>query len=84
MKITIDNNTRYIEILEDCSLNELVLWLEELLPESKWREYNMRSIKEVGVNHIYQYPITPNECYSPNIWPYDQYKTSSSTGNNDK
>ena len=79
MKLEINTQERKIRLLEEVNIGELFTFLEEILPDLKWREYSIEGIS----NNDYGYPvvITPitYPTYPPNpiTNPWVTYCTSS-------
>ena len=70
MKLEINIQERKIRLLEEVNIGELFTFLEEILPDLKWREYSI----EGNSNNDYGYPVivtpvvpnyTPNTPYNP-------------------
>lgn len=81
MKIEINTQEKKIILLENANLGELFAFLEEILPDLKWREYSI----EGSVVNNWAYPIiNPIVPYTPqtpiNPWnpsyPWITYSTS--------
>lgn len=75
MKIEINTKDKRIRLTENANLGELFTFLEEILPDLKWREYSIEGNVVYSVsNPIVVNPITP---YIPNnsypITPFTQY-----------
>lgn len=66
MKLEINTQERKIRLLEEANLGELFTFLEEILPDSKWREYSIEG------NVVYNWggPITVIPPYTnPSPFP---------------
>ena len=86
MKLEINTQERKIRLLEEVNIGELFTFLEEILPDLKWREYSIEgSVTYYSSNPIvinpkdltppFQ-PYTPVSPYYPN-YPWITYCTSS-------
>ena len=81
MKLQLDFDEKTIKIEERVNLGEFFNKLEEILPDLKWREFDL----EVGsitnwMNPIIINPITP---YFPDVPQYPWYTTCEGTYNID-
>lgn len=86
MKLEINTQERKIRLLEEVNIGELFTFLEEILPDLKWREYSIEGsviVYDYGQNPIIINPITSptfpvNHIYptAPN-YPWITYCTSS-------
>lgn len=66
MKLSINSTEKIIRIEEKVNLGELFTFLEEILPDLKWREYSIEGNVVYNVsNPIIVNPITPFTPYSP-------------------
>lgn len=63
MKLQINSTEKIIRLEEQVNLGELFTFLEEILPDLKWREYSIE-----GVIVDWSYPII-----NPITPPYPQY-----------
>ena len=84
MKLEINTQERKIRLLEEANLGELFTFLEEILPDLKWREYSIEGnvvynvSNPIVVNPITSptFPINPTYPTAPN-YPWVTYCTSS-------
>ena len=86
MKLEINTQERKIRLLEEVNIGELFTFLEEILPDLKWREYSIEGnvtyyssnpivINPKDLTPPFQ-PYTPVSPYYPN-YPWITYCTSS-------
>lgn len=69
MKLQINSTDKIIKLEEQVNLGELFTFLEEILPDLKWREYSIEENVVYNVsNPIVVNPAIPN--YIPNT-PYN-------------
>ena len=66
MKLEINTEEKKIKLTETVNLGELFTFLEEFLPDLKWREYSI----EVNVVNNWVNPITP---ITVPTYPYPAY-----------
>ena len=87
MKVEINTQEKIIKLTETVNLGELFTFLEEILPDLKWREYSI----EVNVVNNWQNPIVPFTPYTPitppnipfnPINPFGPFYITSSTDGN--
>ena len=86
MKLEINIQERKIRLLEEVNIGELFTFLEEILPDLKWREYSIEGsviVYDYGQNPIIinpitspTFPINPTYPTAPN-YPWVTYCTSS-------
>lgn len=84
MKLEINTQERKIRLLEEVNIGELFTFLEEILPNLKWREYSIEGNIVYNVsNPIMSFtpytpigPINPTYPTAPN-YPWVTYCTSS-------
>lgn len=86
MKLEINTQERKIRLLEEVNIGELFTFLEEILPDLKWREYSIEGniiVYDYGQNPIIvnpttspTFPINPIYPTAPN-YPWITYCTSS-------
>ena len=90
MKLQINSTEKIIRLEEQVNLGELFTFLEEILPDFKWREYSIEGnvvynvSNPIVVNPVTPYapivPIYPNVPYSPTVpnpnYPWVTYCTS--------
>lgn len=61
MKLEINTQEKKIRLTENTNLGELFTFLEEILPDMKWREYSI----EGNVVYSAPNPIMPFTSYTP-------------------
>ena len=71
MKIQIDTDNKKITVEETVKLIDLFDFLDNLLPDSKWKEYSLESKVIVNWQNPIQYPVP---CEQPNN-PYNRPPT---------
>ena len=87
MKININTTDKVIRLEEQVNLGELFTFLEEILPDLKWREYSIEvNVVNNWVNPIVPFtpytPITPpNIPYNP-VNPFGPFYVATSTDGN--
>jgi len=68
MKIQIDTEKKLIKIEETANLGQFFSILEELLPDLKWREYDLEAVETIinwtnPIPYIPYYPDHPENPY---------------------
>ena len=79
MKLSINTEQKVIKLEEQTNLGELFTFLEEILPDLKWREYSIEvNVVNNWVNPISITPYVPvNPTYPTNPnYPWITYCTS--------
>lgn len=59
MKLEINTHERKIRVLENANLGELFAFLEEILPDLKWREYSIEG------NTVIKWQKSPVVTFTP-------------------
>ena len=83
MKLEINTQERKIRLLEEVNIGELFTFLEEILPDLKWREYSIEENVVYNVSNLIvvnpNYLTPPFLPYTPNpiTNPWVTYCTSS-------
>ena len=76
MKLEINTQERKIRLLEEVNIGELFIFLEEILPDLKWREYSIDGNIVYNVSNPFT-PYTPICTPPPTIVPPPWTVTSS-------
>lgn len=84
MKIELDTTKKEVTIKESVNLHELYETLNDLLPGGEWREYTLKHVVSITIDHPYHTPNTTpihpyNDPYIPRIGDI-RFGTSDGTG----
>ena len=73
MKLQLDTDTKTIKLEEKVNLGDLFNKLEEILPELKWREFELEMGSITNWVNPWVVPIYPDRYYPPHLYPWITY-----------